>query len=146
MTNKSQGLIENFQRPKSRKWNELQLFHLFLFWFQGQMPPLKIPFEGIWFISSHCHSVKVFMLSEAIAILNSCQLHWKSQHPWEFNLKDSTLKVAVISISVLIISVCKLGILLSVWDSSEWGVVIETRVKNFIHDVFSFFSADVPHS
>lgn len=58
----------------------------------------------------------------------------------------TTLKVCIISISVLIISVSKPGILLAVGDSSKWRVVVETRVEDFIHYFLRLLSANVPHS
>lgn len=47
--------------------------------------------------------------------------------------------------SALIISVGKPGILRAVRDSSKRRVVVETRVKDFIHDLLRLLSADVSH-
>lgn len=57
-----------------------------------------------------------------------------------------TLKVCIISISALIISVGKLSILLAVRNASKRCVVVETRVKDFIHYFLRLGPANVPHS
>lgn len=105
---------------------------------------LKIPTEGIWWFSTRCHSVEVFMLT--LMLPSSCQLRWHSQHPWELNENVATLKVCIISISVLIISVGKLGVLLAVWDSSKGRVVVETRVKDLVDYFLRLLSVNFPHS
>lgn len=62
---------------------------------------------------------------------------------WESDGKR--LDVCVISISVFVISVGELGVLLAVRDASEGGVVIETRVEDFINDFLRLLSTDFPH-
>ncbi len=57
-----------------------------------------------------------------------------------------TLKVCVISISVLVISVGKPSVPLAVRDPSERCVVVETRVEDFVHDFLRLLPANVPHS
>lgn len=56
------------------------------------------------------------------------------------------LKVGIISISVLIISVGKLGILVAVWNPTEGCVVIKAGGEDLIHHFLCLFSADLPHS
>merc|ERR1739838_39003 len=56
------------------------------------------------------------------------------------------LKVCIISISVLIISVGKFGVLLVVRDSTERRVVVETRVEYLVDYFLRFLSANFPHS
>lgn len=58
----------------------------------------------------------------------------------------TTLKVCIISISVLVISVGKPSIPLAVRDSSKRRVVVETRVEDFVHNFLRLLSADVPNS
>lgn len=57
-----------------------------------------------------------------------------------------TLKVCIISISVLIISVGKPSVRLAVRDSSERCVVVKTRVEDLIHYFLRLVAANVPHS
>lgn len=57
-----------------------------------------------------------------------------------------TLQIFVIVIPVCVVSVSKLGVLLAVWDPSEGGVVIKTRVEDRIHHSLRLFPGDLPHS
>ena len=57
----------------------------------------------------------------------------------------TTLEVCVVSIPVLVISVGEAGILLAVWDSSKWRMVIKARVEDLIYYFLCLLSADVPH-
>lgn len=86
------------------------------------------------------------MLTRALASPSFYQHRRQSQHPWELNENVTTLKVCIISISVLIISVGKASILLAMRDSSKRFVVVETRVKDFIHYFLRLLSANFPHS
>lgn len=85
------------------------------------------------------------MLTEALTLPSFCQRHHQPEHPWDLNENVTTLKVCIISISVLIISVGKLGVLLAVWDSSERRVVVETRVKDLVDYFLRLLSANFPH-
>lgn len=58
----------------------------------------------------------------------------------------TTLKVCIISISVLIISVGELGVLLAVRDSSKRRVVVETRVKDLVDYFLCLLTVNFPHS
>lgn len=64
----------------------------------------------------------------------------------ELNGNVMTLKVCIISISVLIISVGKPSVRLAVRDSSERCVVVKTRVEDLIHYFLRLVAANVPHS
>ncbi len=107
---------------------------------------LKIPSEGIWSFSTRCHSVEAFhadhgpdaaKLSSAPPSVTAAFGSWTRK--WRH------LNVCIISISVLIISVGEPGILLAVRDSSKRRVVVETRVKDLVHDFLRLFPANVPH-
>lgn len=106
----------------------------------------KIPCERIWSFSTQSHSVEAFMLTKALTLPSSCQHHHRSQHPWELNENVTTLKVCIISISVLIISVGKLGVLLAVWDSAKRRVVVETCVKDLVDYLLCLLTTNFPHS
>lgn len=105
---------------------------------------LKIPSEGIWLFSTHGHFVEVFMLT--LMLPSSCQHRRYSQRLCELNENVTTLKVCIISISVLIISVGKLGVLLAVRDSSKGRVVVETRVEDLVDYFLRHLSVNFPHS
>lgn len=49
--------------------------------------------------------------------------------------------MTVLKVSVSIFCIC-----LVMWDPSKRFMVIETRFKNFINSLFSYFSADIPNS
>lgn len=86
------------------------------------------------------------MLTRALMLPSFCQCNRQSQHPCELDENVTTLKVCIITISVLIISVGKPSILLAVRDSSKRRMVVETRVKDLVHYFLRLLSADFPHS
>lgn len=85
------------------------------------------------------------MLTEALTLPISRQCHHQPEHPWDLNENVTTLKVCIISISVLIFSVGKLGVLLAVWDSTERRVVVETRVEHLADYFLRILSTNFPH-
>lgn len=55
------------------------------------------------------------------------------------------LEVSIISISVLIISEGKFGILFGVWNPAKRRMVIKTGVKDLVYYFFRLLSGNLPH-